>query len=99
MSVVDYGSEVPRTKLPRFLQQDPPVAPIDAPPEEIRRLCSHYRLRVPFWTTFGYAIFYFVRKNLSTAMPVIEKEMGITKASLGLFLTLHVVLYGISKFA
>src|SRR5439155_25622717 len=61
--------------LPRFLQPDAPVAPIVAEPAEIRRLCSHYRFRVLFWTTIGYAIFYFVRKNLSTAMPVMEEKL------------------------
>lgn len=50
-------------------------------------------------TLIGYAIFYFVRKNLSLAMPGMEHELGITKASLGMFLTLHGVLYGVSKFA
>jgi sugar phosphate permease len=89
----------PKTSmLPRFLQQDPPAAQIIAEPQEIRRLCSHYRRRVLFWTTIGYAVFYFVRKNLSTAMPVMEHDLHISKASLGLFLTLHGVLYGVSKF-
>ena len=49
-------------------------------------------------TIIGYATFYFVRKNLSIAMPVMEKSLGVTKADLGLFLTLHGVLYGVSKF-
>src|SRR5207248_139004 len=31
-------------------------------------------------------------------MPVMEQKLGVTKASLGLFLTLHGVLYGTSKF-
>ncbi len=84
--------------LPRFLRPDPPAAPVAGPPEEIRRLCAQYRWRVLFWTTVGYAVFYFVRKNLSTAMPVMEKDLHISKASLGMFLTLHGVLYGVSKF-
>jgi OPA family glycerol-3-phosphate transporter-like MFS transporter/OPA family sugar phosphate sensor protein UhpC-like MFS transporter len=43
-------------------------------------------------------MFYFVRKNLGIAMPFMGKDLGITKESLGLFLTLHGVIYGISKF-
>jgi OPA family glycerol-3-phosphate transporter-like MFS transporter/OPA family sugar phosphate sensor protein UhpC-like MFS transporter len=31
-------------------------------------------------------------------MPVMEKTLGVTKTDLGLFLTLHGVLYGVSKF-
>ncbi|HEX8524272.1 MAG TPA: MFS transporter [Tepidisphaeraceae bacterium] len=58
-----------------------------------------WRRRVMIWSIIGYALFYFVRKNLPVAMPVMEKQLGVTKQSLGLFLTLHGVLYGISKFA
>ena len=47
---------------------------------------------------FGYALFYFVRKNLSIAMPYLNEEMGISKSDLGLFLTLHGLIYGLSKF-
>ena len=42
--------------------------------------------------------FYLVRKNLAVAQPIMETELGLTKSALGLFLTLHGVLYGISKF-
>src|SRR5262249_23868729 len=51
------------------------------------------------WTTLGYGVFYFVRKNYSFAMPLIEQQLGLSKSSLGLILTLHGVVYGISKFA
>lgn len=47
---------------------------------------------------FGYAAFYFVRKNLSFAMPAMQEDLHITKADLGLFLTLHGLLYGVSRF-
>jgi phosphoglycerate transporter family protein len=58
----------------------------------------HYRWRILLWTIVGYAMYYFVRKNLSIAMPVIEEQLHIKKANLGLFLTLHGLLYGVSKF-
>ncbi|MGB9623898.1 MAG: MFS transporter [Phycisphaerae bacterium] len=70
-----------------------------AEPAEIRRVYAHYRLRILIWATVGYAFFYFVRKNLSVAMPEMEQELGVSKVSLGVFLTLHGVLYGVSKFA
>jgi OPA family glycerol-3-phosphate transporter-like MFS transporter/OPA family sugar phosphate sensor protein UhpC-like MFS transporter len=52
-------------------------------------------------TFVGYATYYFVRKNFSAAMPLLEKDpdLDITKSDLGGFLTAHSVLYGISKFA
>lgn len=46
----------------------------------------------------GYALYYFVRKNFNTAMPSIEATFGITKAQLGLFLTLNGIIYGLSRF-
>ena len=46
----------------------------------------------------GYALFYFVRKNLSVAIPAMEQELGISKAQLGIFLTLHSIIYGFSRF-
>ena len=49
-------------------------------------------------TIIGYTLFYFLRKNLSLAMPGLAQDYGITKTSLGLFLTLHGVVYGVGKF-
>lgn len=46
----------------------------------------------------GYALFYFVRKNLSVAIPAMESELGITKTQLGIFLTLNSIIYGFSRF-
>ncbi|MBQ2452069.1 MAG: MFS transporter [Bacteroidales bacterium] len=46
----------------------------------------------------GYALFYFVRKNLGIAIPAMEAELGISKTQLGLFLTLHSIIYGFSRF-
>src|SRR4051812_14708904 len=68
------------------------------PATHVEARYRHYRPRILFWSLAGYAIFYFVRKNLPIAMPVMEEKLGITKVSLGLFLTLHGVLYGVSKF-
>ena len=77
--------------------------PADAPPiggdrEEIRSVYSRWRMRQLFLTFWGYAIFYFVRKNFSVAMPLLETELKITKTDLGKFLTAHSILYGVSKF-
>ncbi len=64
----------------------------------VKREYRYWRIRIMYTTMIGYALFYFVRKNISIAMPVMESELGISKADLGLFLTLHGVLYGVSKF-
>ena len=80
-----------------FLKPDPPVEPIKDP-NKIKKEYKYWRTRVMYTTMIGYAVFYFVRKNLPMAMPYIETDLGISKTDLGLFLTLHGVMYGTSKF-
>ncbi|MBQ9547657.1 MAG: MFS transporter [Bacteroidales bacterium] len=46
----------------------------------------------------GYALFYFVRKNLSMAIPAMEAQLGLSKVQLGIFMTLNGVIYGASRF-
>ena len=58
----------------------------------------YWQYRTLVATMFGYAAYYFVRKNLSVAMPGMQEELGITKADLGTFLTAHGLLYGVSRF-
>src|SRR5690242_16693488 len=90
------ASRFPR--LLRVFEPAPTVTPL-ADPAEIGQAYRSWRVRVLVASIIGYATFYFVRKNLSIAMPVMETSLGIGKSQLGLFLTLHGVLYGISKFA
>ncbi|MDR3195860.1 MAG: MFS transporter [Endomicrobium sp.] len=59
---------------------------------------KYWQNRILLGTIVGYAIFYLVRKNLSMAMPGLQADLDITKAQLGIFLTLHGLIYGISKF-
>lgn len=46
----------------------------------------------------GYAMFYFVRKNFSFAIPLLNEEYGISNASFGIIMTLGGLIYGLSKF-
>ena len=57
-----------------------------------------WQMRTIVSTIIVYATFYIVRKNLSMAMPALQVDLGITKAQLGIFLTLHGIIYGVSKF-
>jgi phosphoglycerate transporter family protein len=58
----------------------------------------YWQYRTLIFAMIGYAAFYFVRKNLSLAMPAMEADIGVKKTDLGLFLTLHGLLYGVSRF-
>ncbi len=51
-----------------------------------------------FCSMVAYAFFYLTRKNLSMAQPVMLEEGVITMQQLGLILSVHGVLYGLSRF-
>lgn len=89
------------TRFPRWLRFFEPARPapvILTDPAAIQQSYRTWQWKVLFSSIIGYATFYFVRKNLSTAMPIMERDLGISKTELGAFLTLHGVLYGVSKF-
>ena len=58
----------------------------------------YWQWRTIFTTMIGYALFYFVRKNFSFAIPGLSAEYGITKTSFGIILTLVACVYGLSRF-
>jgi sugar phosphate permease len=76
----------------------PPLPVTLTDPAQLAARLRSWQLRVLVLSIFGYATFYFVRNNLPVAMPFMEKDLGITKEKLGIFLTLQGVIYGISKF-
>src|SRR6188768_3093661 len=82
-----------------FFEPAPAIPPLALSPGETKAAYLKWRVRVVFSCILGYALFYFVRKNLSVAMPMMGKDLGITKSDLGLFLTLHGVVYGLARFA
>jgi phosphoglycerate transporter family protein len=101
MAVTPYATPGRSTRikwLPGFLQPAPPASEPITDPDRIARAYRFWRSDVLLSSIVAYALFYFVRKNLSVAMPVMEAQLGITKSSLGLFLTLHGLIYGLSKF-
>ena len=59
---------------------------------------KYWQWRTIIVTMIGYAMFYLVRKNFSFSMPDLQADFGITKTQLGIFLTLHGVIYGLSRF-
>lgn len=84
---------------PLGLLSPTPPSETMADPAAVQEQYRYWRTRILLSTIVGYALFYFVRKNLSVAMPVMEADLGISKQDLGLFLTLHGVLYGVARFA
>ena len=61
------------TRISAALRAQPPQ-PVTAGADEVDRLYRHWRVRVMYATITGYALFYFVRKNLSMAAKAITDE-------------------------
>lgn len=59
---------------------------------------KYWQWKVILCSMMGYAMFYFVRKNFSFAIPLLSDEYGITNASFGIIMTLGGLIYGVSKF-
>ena len=64
----------------------------------IQKRYKYWQWRTLITLMIAYMLYYFLRKNLSAVMPALEAELGITKTSLGLFLTLNGIIYGLSRF-
>ena len=62
------------------------------------RLFKYWQWRTIVVTMIGYALFYFVRKNFSLAMPGLTAEYGITNKSFGWILFIGSLVYGFSRF-
>ena len=88
----------PRGSFLKIFQPAPPAEVTLTDPAAIAAKYRRWQTRVLFFSIIGYATFYFVRKNYSVVQPIIGKDLGISKQGLGLILTLHGVVYGISKF-
>lgn len=67
-------------------------------PREVDRLYRYWRVRVMYAMTTGYALYYFVRKNISMAAKPITDEFGFTNTQWGVVLSVATVLYALSKF-
>lgn len=59
---------------------------------------GYWQWRVIIGTMIGYALFYFVRKNLSVATPYMLEAGLFDKEQIGFVVMLHGLVYGLSKF-
>ncbi|MEG2599759.1 MAG: MFS transporter [Muribaculaceae bacterium] len=66
-------------------------------PETVKKFKS-WQLRTIIVSMIGYAIYYFVRKNFSLAMPGLTAEYGISNASFGIIIAISSMVYGFSRF-
>jgi OPA family glycerol-3-phosphate transporter-like MFS transporter/OPA family sugar phosphate sensor protein UhpC-like MFS transporter len=66
---------------------------------EVAKKFKYWQIRTLISTWAAYAVFFVMRKSMSMAMPGMQADLGISKVQLGIFLTLHGIVYGISRFA
>ena len=66
--------------------------------QSIKKKYNYWQWRTLIILMIGYALFYFVRKNFSIAMPALKSELGLDETQLGIFLTLNGIVYGVSRF-
>ena len=65
---------------------------------EVDRQYRYWRSRILLTTIIGYALFYFVRANISVPLKAIGEDLNYTREQLGIITTIGGVTYGISKF-
>ena len=58
----------------------------------------YWRIRILYSMYFGYVCYYFTRKSLVFAQPLLMQQLHISKISLGLLGSSFYLTYGISKF-
>ena len=84
-------------RISAALRAQPPQ-PVTAGADEVDRLYRHWRVRVMYATITGYALFYFVQKNLSMAAKAITDEFHFSNTQWGTVLSVATVVYALSKF-
>jgi OPA family glycerol-3-phosphate transporter-like MFS transporter/OPA family sugar phosphate sensor protein UhpC-like MFS transporter len=67
-------------------------------PIEVDRQYRYWRVRILLTTMVGYAIYYFVRTNISAPLGSMGDELGYSREKLGTIVTIGGLMYGISKF-
>lgn len=65
---------------------------------KVKNLYHYWRIRTLYSILFGYAFYYFTRKSLVYAAPMIISDLGFSKSELGIFGTILSISYGFSKF-
>ena len=85
-----------KIKIPSLKQ----IAPSsDKTPEElIPKKFKYWRWRMFIGMYLGYTIFYFTRKNISPALPLISDKLDIDIIQLGILSSVFYIVYGVGKF-
>lgn len=77
-----------------------PAEPIEeiADQELVNKQYRYWRIRIFYAMYIGYIFYYFSRKSLVFAMPLMIQNLGMNKAQLGILTSVMAITYGFSKF-
>lgn len=86
-----------------FFKRIPPLKQIKPSEEKtpdylIAKKFKHWRWRMFIGMYIGYTIFYFTRKNITPALPLISEKLDIDIIQLGILSSVFYIVYGIGKF-
>ncbi len=83
--------------LAEFFRQ-PPVKETIQDKEIVKKMYSHWRMRIFYACFIGYTVFYLCKKNIAVALPGLSQEYGYSNTELGLLGSSLYLTYGIGKF-
>ncbi len=84
----------------KFIEPPEAQPPCYETEEEMKAKYKYWRFRQLYATFIGYAVYYFVRKNIALAVPLMTDPasgLGLTKADMGKVMSFGDVVYGVSK--
>ncbi len=80
-----------------FIKPPKPAKAIEDP-DVVDKQYRYWRIRIFYAMYLGYVFYYFSRKSLVFAMPLMIQNLGMTKAQLGILTSVMGISYGLSKF-
>jgi sugar phosphate permease len=86
----------PLHALIEFFRERPAAPPLEDPGEVDRRY-RRLRTRMLWGSIVAYGLYYFTRKNISVALPLLSRDLGYSNRQLGVLGSLLYVSYAVSK--
>ncbi|WP_428898446.1 MFS transporter [Parelusimicrobium proximum] len=85
-------------KLLNFFRPLPDAPERMTDEEKIKKTYRNMRIKMFFGMYFGYALYYFTRKNLDFVKPALKENLGFDVIQLGIIGTTIYATYGVGKF-
>ena len=85
------------TALGKFFKEPPALDTIQDK-EKVANMYAHWRMRIFLSMFVGYIVFYMCRKNISVALPAMQKSLGFSMTELGILGSSLYFTYAFGKF-